>query len=192
MIDSATVASVVSTYGIAILAPIAVLEGPIVTVIAAYLAQLGLLPLWQVILCVIIADLVGDCLFYGVGRGMLDGLPARLLTRLGITDARLAQMAQTFAEKGVRVLIIGKLTHAAGFAVLIGAGAARMRLLPFVLANLLATVPKSLVFVAIGYLFGRAHAVIGQWLSIGSGVLLILMAGVAAVIYRRRRRKVAP
>ena len=187
MIASTTIAGVVSTWGIAILAPIAVLEGPIVSVIAAYLASQGLLVLWQVIVCVIVADVIGDCLFYGIGRGALDWLPPRLLSRLGVTDTRLAQMAGAFEDKGVRVLVIGKLTHAAGFAVLIGAGAAGMRFLPFVLANLLASIPKSLFFVALGALFGSAHAAIGQWLTIGSAVVLLLMAGGAALYLHRRR-----
>jgi len=184
--DTATIASVISAHGIAILAPIAVLEGPIVTVIAGSLAQVGLLPLWQVILCVIIADVVGDCLLYAAGRGALGWMPARLLDRLGLTDARLGELARAFETKGMRVLVIGKLTHAAGFAVLIGAGAARMHLPRFVIANLLASIPKSLIFVAIGYLFGSAHAAIGEWLSAGSAVLLVIIAGIVATICFRR------
>ena len=187
MIASTAIADVISTYGIAILAPVAVLEGPIVSVIAGWLVNQGLLPLWPVIVCVIVADVFGDSLFYAVGRGMLDRVPPGWLARVGVTDARLAQMAATFEDKGVRVLVIGKLTHAAGFAVLIGAGAARMRFLPFVLANLLASIPKSLTFLAIGYLFGSAYAAIGQWLSIGSAVVLLLFVAAAALYLHRRR-----
>ena len=187
MIASADIPALISERGIAILAPLAIVEGPIVTVVAAYLAHRGLLVLWQVIVCVIVADLLGDCLFYAVGRGMLSWLPPRLRARLGLTDPRLVQMAAVFEAKGARVLIVGKLTHAAGFAALIGAGAARMRLAPFLLANLVAGVPKSLFFVAIGYLFGSAHDRIGQWLSIGSGLVLLVMGGLLVAWLRRRR-----
>lgn len=89
----------------------------------------------------------------------------------------------------MRVLILGKLTHAAGFAALIGAGAARMRFGPFLLANLLASIPKSLVFITIGYLFGEAHEAIGQWLTISSAVVLALVAGGAMIWLRRRRTR---
>ena len=54
--------ALLNAYGIAILAPLAIIEGPIVTVIAAWLASLGLLNLWEVLICVILADLVGDSL----------------------------------------------------------------------------------------------------------------------------------
>lgn len=189
MIDGAGITGILSEHGIALLAPIAVLEGPIVSVIAGWLASRGILVLWQVIVCVIVADVVGDVIMYGVGHGMLGWLPARWLERLGITESRLAQMAGTFADKGVRVLVIGKLTHAAGFAVLMGAGAARMPLVPFILANFLASIPKALLFVAIGYLFGSAHEAIGHWLSVGSAVLLALLVGGVVIWFRRRKAR---
>lgn len=186
MISSATIVELISTYGVAILAVVATLEGPIVTVIAAYLASQGLLVLWQVIVCVILADVAGDVVHYAMGRGMLDWLPPRLRERLGITPARRRQLARAFDRNGVRVLVVAKLTHVAGFAALLGAGAARMRFLPFLLANLAAAIPKSLFFVAIGYLFGGAHETIGRWLSIGSAALLLLL-GAGVAIYLRRK-----
>lgn len=186
MIGNAGISGLISDYGIAILAPVAVLEGPIVSVIAGYFARRELLVLWQVIVVVIVADLVGDVAHYAIGRGALDWLPPRLLVRLGLTEARRAEMAALYAKQGMRVLIVGKLTHAVGFAALIGAGAARMRFWSFLLANFVATVPKSLFFVGIGYLFGNASDRIGQWISIGSGIVL-LAAGVALAVWLRRR-----
>jgi membrane-associated protein len=186
MTTSADIATVITNHGIAILAPLAVLEGPIVTVVAAYLASLKLLNLVNVILCVIIADVVGDCILYAMGRGMLDWLPLSLRRRFGVSRRRMAQMIRTFRENGVRVLVIGKLTHAAGFAVLFAAGAARMPFMTFVLANLLATIPKSLILVAVGYLFGSAHAVIAEWFSVGSVVILGLMALTLLIFWYRR------
>ncbi len=188
MIADADIAGLISQYGLWILAPLSVLEGPIVTVIAAYLAQQQLLVLWQVVVCVIVGDLVGDALHYAAGRGMLGWLPERWQRRLGITPERIAEMAKLFETKGMRVLILGKLTHAVGFAALIGAGAARMRFGPFLLANFIASVPKSLVFVAIGYLFGEAHEAVGQWLTLASAVVLAVVAGGVVVVWLRRRR----
>lgn len=189
MIDGAAIPGLISHHGLWILAPLSILEGPIITVIASYLAQQQLLVLWQVIICVIVGDLVGDVLHYAAGRGMLGWLPERWQRRLGITPERTAEMAKLFESKGMRVLILAKLTHAAGFAALIGAGAARMRFWPFLLANLLASVPKSLFFVAIGYLFGEAHEAIGEWLTIASAVMLVLVAGGIMIWLRRRRAR---
>ena len=81
MTASAEIATIITNHGITILAPLAILEGPIVTVVAAYLASLNLLRLVDVILCVIIGDVIGDCILYWVGRGMLDWLPLSLRMR---------------------------------------------------------------------------------------------------------------
>lgn len=188
MTASAEIASIISSYGIAILAPLSIVEGPIVTVVAAYLASLHLLRLVDVIICVIIGDLVGDCILYWVGRGMLDWLPLSLRVRFGVSRRRMAVLMRTYRDNGVRVVVVGKLTHAAGFAVLIAAGAARMPFMTFVMANFLATIPKSLALVAVGYLFGSAHALIAEWFSVGTAVILAgLLAGVAVLVYRKHK-----
>lgn len=185
MIAGADVSDLISNHGIAILAPLAVIEGPIVTVIAGWLVRQGLLVPWQVVACVILADVAGDVIHYAIGRGALGWLPARLRARLGVTDDRLACLAAVYETRGPRVLIIAKLTHAAGFAALVGAGAAHMRLWPFVLANFAAAVPKTLFLVAIGYLFGGAQDAIDQWISVGSAVILLGL-GAATLVWLRR------
>ena len=191
MTASADIATIITNHGISILAPLAILEGPIVTVVAAYLASLNLLRLVDVIICVIIGDVIGDCILYWVGRGMLDWLPLTLRMRFGVSRRRMAVLIRTFRDNGVRVLVVGKLTHAAGFAVLIAAGAARMSFGTFVLANFLATIPKSLALVALGYLFGSAHALIAEWFSLGSVVILAGVALIIAVIIWRKRKSAA-
>lgn len=188
MTASADIATIITNHGISILAPLSIVEGPIVTVVAAYLASLHLLRLVDVIICVIIGDVIGDCILYWVGRGMLDWLPLSLRLRFGVSRRRMAVLMRTFRDNGVRVLVVGKLTHAAGFAVLIGAGAARMNFGTFVLANFLATIPKSLALVAVGYLFGSAHALIAQWISWGPYVVIPVLLAIGIALYYRKRR----
>jgi membrane protein DedA with SNARE-associated domain len=188
--DGAQIAAIIEAHGIAILAPLAVIEGPIVTVIAAYLSSLGLLDVIQVYLCVVIADVVGDCILYGLGRAGSGAVPPRLGLRLGLNRRRMAGLIRAYRDNGVRLLILGKLTHAAGFAVLVAAGAARMNILTFIAANLVGTIPKSLALVTLGYLFGSAHAVIAAWFSTGSAVLLALIVAAAGGwwLWRRGRQ----
>jgi len=99
-------------------------------------------------------------------------------------------VAAHFDEKGGRTLLLGKMTHSAGAAVLVAAGLARMPALRFGWINLVATVPKSLLFVTIGYGFGSAYARIDNWISRASLVLLglIVLAGVAWAFNRGNRK----
>ncbi len=92
------------------------------------------------------------------------------------------------------MLVVGKLTHAAGFAVLTAAGAARMPFGRFLAINFAATIPKSLFFLALGLFFGAAHSRIATWLSTGSSILLgIAVAALGVIVLWRclKRRKTA-
>ena len=189
MIEHAELVSMISSYGLWVLTPLAVLEGPIVTVIAGYLASLSILSLWLIVPCVIIADIVGDCLMYLLGRLALGSLSPRWRDRLGLSRRRLFHLMRGFRRNGTRILVAAKLTHAAGFAALTGAGAARMPFMEFLVANTLASIPKSLFFVVLGYLFGSAYETIAKWLS-GEAALIMLALGLGlfTIIYLQRRR----
>lgn len=188
MIGTATITTLIAKYGIAVLFPLTIIGGPIVVVAAAYMARLSLLDLKAVIICVIAADILGDCLYYGLGRTSLSWLPVRFRNRIGASPAGIAQMSQSFRKHGTRLLVISKLTQVAGFAVLLAAGAANMPFGRFMVINLLATIPKSLALVAIGYYFGGAHELIGRWFSVWSVFALgILGLILAAFVYRMRK-----
>lgn len=189
MVGLETIAALVAKYGLAIVAPVAVIEGPIVTVIAAWLASQGLMSLWALAGVVIAADLVGDFGFYALGRWGLGRLPARWLARTGLTRDRLAGLTHHFDDHGGRTLVLGKVTHSAGFAVLAAAGMARMPLPRFFWFNLIGTVPKSLFFIGLGYGFGAAYTSIDGWIAgatLAMGVVIV--AFIASWIIRRRVR----
>lgn len=189
MIGLETLAALIAKHGLFLVAPIAVLEGPIVTVIAAWLAAGGLFDVWSVAAVVIAADLVGDFGFYALGRWGLGRLPPGLLARLGLGHDRIARLEGHFGRKGGRTLLVGKLTHSMGFAVLAAAGAGRMRIGRFLWFNVLGTVPKAFFFVALGYSFGAAYARIDHWIARVSLILFVLLltVGVSWALFRRLR-----
>ena len=188
MIESATVTALIAKYGIAMLLPLTIIGGPPVIIAAAYMARLSLLNVNEVLICVIAADILGDGIYYGVGRMALNWLPHKFRESIGVTPARVEQISQTFAENGTRVLVISKLTQVAGFAVLLSAGAAHMPFGRFMLINLLVAIPKSLVLVGVGYFFGGANELIVKWFStfsIAGAVILCIL--VLFILYKKRK-----
>jgi membrane protein DedA with SNARE-associated domain len=173
-------------YGLWLLVPLSVLEGPIVTVIAGYLASLSVFHVVTAYVVVVVGDLVGDALFYLAGRHGMGRLPKRWRNRLGLNESRIEALTDHFGQHGGRTLVFGKLTHSAGAAILVAAGAARMPFVPFLFYNLVATLPKSAVFLAIGYLFGQAYVQIDIWIFRVSLILLALAAVVGVIWWRRR------
>lgn len=175
------------SHGLWLLAPIAIIEGPIISVIAGYLAHLGAFNLGAAYVIVVLADLVGDTLFYLFGRNGLGWLSPRWRSRLGLTEERLAGLAEHFDAKGGRTLILGKLTHTLGALALVAAGMAHMRFVPFLWYNLVATLPKSLFFLALGYGLGAAYKQVDAYIFWFSLVPLVGLALWALGRYFKRR-----
>jgi membrane protein DedA with SNARE-associated domain len=172
-------------YGYAALLPLMVIEGPAVTVIAAFLASQDLLDVWAVYAIAVLGDLIGDLLYYAAGRWTLQHLtdrPGRWATRL---RHRVAQLAPRIRTRAGAMLLFGKLTHSAGFAVLLAAGAAHVSVRRFLLFNLAGTVPKSLLLVVVGYWFGRLYAATQSDLALASLAGFVL-ASSALLLFARR------
>lgn len=183
-----TLEGLIKAHGLLFLTPLAIIEGPIVTVIAAYFARLDYLTLSSVCAMVIIADVVGDIGFYALGRWVItaDRQPPGWLSPLGITASGLQKMVGSFDHCGGRLLVFGKLTHSAGALVLTGAGMARMPLGVFIFYNTLATVPKSLFFLAIGWTFGHVISQVNGWLIVVSLAMFTVLV-TAGVMWLRSK-----
>jgi membrane protein DedA with SNARE-associated domain len=187
-----------AVYGYAALLPLAVIEGPAVTVFAAFLAAEGVFSLVAVYAIVVLGDLIGDVLHYAVGRWMIGGWTrvrpmdgpmernrgrgmhclARLRRRVGVLAPRIRTRAGA-------MLLFGKLTHSAGFAVLLAAGAAHVPMRRFLAFNLLGTLPKSLVLVLLGYWFGKLYASLQGDLRIAGMVGFVLVSSALLLLARR-------
>jgi membrane protein DedA with SNARE-associated domain len=204
-----------AVYGYAALLPLAVIEGPAVTVFAAFLAAQGVFDVIGVYAIVVLGDLIGDVLYYAVGRwaaarwaakrGLAErGAAERGAAGPGATErrarrpeanrgsrwaARVRQRVEVLAPRirtrAGAMLLFGKLTHSAGFAVLLAAGAAHVELRRFLAFNLLGTLPKSLVLVLLGYWFGKLYGSLQSDLRI-AGVLTFLVVGSALLLVARR------
>lgn len=179
-------------YKYAILLPLAILEGPIITVLGGFFAAQGYLNIVIVYVIVIIGDLVGDGIYYAVGR--FGG--RKLITKYGhyinVTSVQVERIERHFARHTRKTLVFAKLTHALGIVVLIAAGIARVPFGEFLFFNFLPTLPKSLVLILAGYFFGHAYVVIDQYINYGSlllGVFGLLLA-LIYMIFRKRHKNV--
>lgn len=187
MLGLEALVALIVKHGLLILAPIAVIEGPIVTVIAAWLASQNILDLWSVIVIVMLANVVGDLGRYAIGRWGINRMPESWLDRMGLNRLRLRVIARHFRRHGVRTLLMGKATQVVIGPVLVAAGVARMPVWKFVWVTFIGTVPTSLIYVAVGYIFGSAYQQIDNW--IGRATLVgIVVVGLAALVYWQRKR----
>jgi membrane protein DedA with SNARE-associated domain len=173
MIALDTLVGIVQAHPFLFLFPLAIVEGPIVTVVAAWLLRGNPWDLAAVFAICVIADLVGDAGLYALGR-RAHALSPRWQRRLGLTESRLDRLRDHFRDRGPATLAVGKLTHSAGMAVLLAAGASRMPFGPFVGWNLVATLPKVTGLMALGVAFGAAYGAIDVWIFRISLIMLAI------------------
>jgi len=164
-----------------------VVEGPIVTILAGFLASLGYVNLFLVYLIIVAGDVTGDCIWYAAGRWGRRGFSGRWGKYTGITPERLLRIERHFEKHAGKTLLLGKLTHAVGSLVLVGAGVARVKPRRFILFNLMATVPKSLALLLFGYYFGKAYGQAGNVLNyLALGMIALTVLGAIAYLIPRR------
>jgi membrane protein DedA with SNARE-associated domain len=165
-------------YKYVVLFPIMIVEGPIITVIAGFLSSLGYLNLFVAYSVVVMGDVVGDSLYYLAGRWGRMYLFRQWGRSIGITMERMIQLQQFFTKHTMKTLIVGKLSHAIGAPVLVAAGMAHIPYWKFLGINFLATLPKSLLLLLIGFYFGQGYAKIDTYLdytALGTVVLAMLL-----------------
>jgi membrane-associated protein len=130
-------------HGSALILPLSVIEGPVVSIVTGLLSSQGYFDWYWALLLLVCGDLIGDVIYYGIGRlgrGMRRGLAPGLRMALG--------------QNAGKMLLIGKWTHSLGCLVLIGSGVVRVPMARFLLVNLIATVPKSALLFGTGYFIG--------------------------------------
>ena len=174
-----------SLYGYLAIFLLSVIEGPLVTVFAALLAARGIFNIYAVFATVVAGDITGDTLSYTMGRWFIARLPWRFGKRNQVFRRRISSLRTELTRRPGHYLLLGKLTHAVGFAVLLAAGAARVRYTIFVFFNLLGTLPKSCVLLLAGYFFGSFYQQLNTRFQAIS--LVALAIGILMILYLIRR-----
>jgi len=152
------------TYKYLVLFPVSVLEGPIVTVLAGFLASIGTFNFWVAFVVVVVGDIAGDILYYGLGRWGKNLIP-RFGQYLGVTKQKLDIVERQFKNHPKKTLLFGKLSHAFGGIILVVSGVFRVEFWEFVYINIAGTIPKSLFLIIIGFYFGKAYKQIDRYIN---------------------------
>jgi membrane protein DedA with SNARE-associated domain len=188
LISLTTVESLIQHYGYFFLLILSILEGPIVTVIAGFIASLGFYNIFAVFCIVVLGDIIGDVVLYSIGHAGRRRY-ARTGKLLGLSKNSIEKVTKHFDMHSGKTVFWGKITHSIGFAVLLASGLVGMPIGDFILYNFLGTVPKSLVLVIVGYYFGSAYNSIGSYIDKISFVIFIVIVLCALGYFFFKERK---
>lgn len=177
-------------YRYLILFPIAIVEGPIITIIAGFLASLGYLNIFLAYGIIVIGDLTGDGLWYALGYFSRHRHIGRWGKLFGLTDERIQRLEKHFEKHSGKTLSLGKISHGIGTVFLVAAGAAKMPFWKFIYYNFWGTLVKSLFLILIGYYFGHALTKINSYLEFVADIFIAagLLVALGLFVYSRRKK----
>ena len=177
--------TLILTYKYAILLPIAIIEGPSISIIAGALIATGILNLYIVYVLVVLGDVIGDTLYYCLGRfGGLHSLFARLLK---VDIKKITSLERVFKDDGPKFIFLGK-TQGLGAVVLIAGGLAKYPYGLFIFYNTLATLLKSALLLAIGFYFSKQYVVANDYIT-KIGIVLTVAFLIGSYLYFHKKFK---
>ena len=170
------------TYKYLVLFPLAIIEGPILTVVAGFLVSLGVMNIYIVYVIIVLGDVIGDALYYGLGR-FGSGFLHRHGHWVGVTTERLQRTKTVYQDHHFKAVALSKLIYGIGLAGMIVAGSLKVPYRRFIVAASLVSVVQSAALLLIGIFFGYAYVQIEQYLndfaaaaSVSAAVIIFMLA----------------
>jgi len=185
------IVAILLQYKYALLIPISAVEGPIITILVGFLSSTGLMNIFLAYASVVTGDLIGDCIYYAVGRYGRKSFIRKWGHFIGMAERRIERLESHFKKSLAKTIIFGKIAHGLGTFILFGAGVAKVPFGRFFWYNIISTLPKSLILILMGFYFGQAYVKIGRYLdytAIGAIVLgFVFMIGYIIIAIRAEK-----
>ena len=188
-IPDSHILTILEHYKYLVIFPIAVIEGPIIIVVSGFLAYLGILNIYVAFFLLVIADTVGDSLYYLIGKYWRRALWIKKIGKfLGYNEKSEEFLENHFQKHKVKTFLIAKFSHGVGSSVQVASGIARVNYFEFVLLNLLGTIPKTLILMTIGYYAGDSYIKIDGYLD--SIAFIMICISLFSLLYLISRKMV--
>ncbi len=186
------VIALLKTYGYLLIFPIAFLEGPIIAVICGWFSAVGILNFFIAYFLLILANLLGDVIYYLIGYWGGPPLIRRWGHWIGLDLEQTIKLKNHFDNHGGKILLTAKITpHIAVAAVLAGAGLAKYSFSRFLRYGLTIEIFKTAILMLIGYFIGDAYQKVFVYLDYFAAITSVAIAVIIGVsfYYWRQSRK---
>lgn len=155
------------------------LEGPMITAAAGFAAALGFFNPWAILIISILGDLVPDTIYYLIGYAGRFAIIEKIAHRLGLNKERIIRIENHLKNHFGKTMITLKLTPVVSTLGFMLVGYLKLPFVKFTKYSSSVTIPKSIIFLIIGYFFGRLYN-INQYLHYAEvifplGIILIML-----------------
>ncbi len=173
------------TYKYLIVIPLAIIEGPIISVICGFLATLGVFNPFLIFIVMVAGDIVGDGIYYYIGYS-----GKKMFRYFKVSEEKIAE-AKIYFEKNHKKAIAGsKIMWGIGTAGLITAGALRIPYKRYFKTCAMYSLGQSFVMILIGIFFGKAYETIGKYFNYyASAVSILVVIAILYFIFTKKYKK---
>ena len=168
----------------AIIALLALAEGPFISMIGGVLLSLGNLSFFPLLAALMVGDAIGDTIWYYLGHRFGHRFVGRFGKYFGITESRIEKVKSAFHEYKNSILFLSKITNGLGLslAVLFTAGLSKIPFPRFITINMLGQLVWSGMLIAVGYWFGNLYVEVNDVMG-RVGLLIIFVLIIFALVH---------
>lgn len=167
-------------YRYLIILPLGIVEGPALAMVCGLLIKLSLLSFWPVYIILMIADLIGDVMWYAIGYKGGPKLVNSLGKYFGLTPESYNAIEKAYHKYHDWILIISKLTMGLGFpfVILTTAGIVKVPFRRYLILNVAGQLIWTGGLIAIGFFLGNFYVKVNKGFEIVSiiGIFVVIVA----------------
>lgn len=166
-----------------------VVEGPMVIMASSFAASLGVFNVFVIFVLAVLGDLVGDLILYSLGYFSRIAIVNKYGHFFGATPERMDKVKKFLELHPLKTLTAIKLSPFIPVPALIVVGSTHISPKKYASAVLMIILPKTILFMTIGYFFGNAYEKIAVYLNNSLYAIAIIM--VAAFVIFLAYRKIS-
>ena len=181
--------SLLLQYKYYILFPLAIVEGPILAVIAGFLCTSKLLNPYLAFPIIVCGDIIGDSIMYSLGRFGLPPILKRLAKRLGFKAEKVNQVRAYFNSNPNRTISLSKVALGIGFTGIYLAGNSKIPYKRFIIICFLTSVAQFIIYMGLGLLFGSAYQQINHYIDFLTAFIVVVAITVLLYLFIKSKRR---
>lgn len=179
----------IEVWGYPLMLILMIIEGPIVTMTASFLASLGLFNWFFVFVLSILGDMLGDILLYAIGYFGGHPIAQKVIKFLKVKASTVNNIENKFLKNGAQIIFYVKTTTGLSWATFILAGTIKMPFKKFLLFSFLGGIIWSGMLVGLGYFFGYAAETIDKYIKFaGWAIFLVALFVILYIVTFRKKR----
>ena len=175
-----------------VIAIIACAEGPWISLILGVVLRLGFLYFWPIYIALMVGDLVGDVIWYYIGRRYGHSFIGKHGHRFNITEASVERLTRLFHKHKHLVLFLSKISNGMGFALvtLMTAGMVKIPFGRYIVVNAVGQLVWTGFLIGTGFFFSSLYITVDNVLgkiSITAVIVILLFLAYRYYTYLKNK-----